>query len=574
MLFVVLGSATAQDVIYARLARGGHLEVHLVGEVYRDLAGVQVVQGPRSAPQPAFSVQIGPFARQARLLRVGASSLAPLGSGFRIEGVVGRSRMVLPLALEVSSSFTSPFVAPPTSTDPAIGARLASSLSTRDPLFVEPLSRMARYGSELARYLPVDPVLEELRRGAIADTLFPSHFTLAGANDRTALLSQLQPTLVLAISPADHAFIGDRVTIHSNNLPCPANGDSIRVWLDDIALTILESTPDLVTARLPKRRINGSVLRVGRVSDRAQAIVHTNYHVDRVRPFDFLDESHAEHPLLPAYLMALASRHVYSRQGATQSEYHNETRQKFVELGLHETLDVVTQGASWLAFDTQFVAAQNDNNLVVSFCGTDSQYSPKDILTDIGAVLLPELNMHCCVHHGFYAAQTVGIAQHGYQAVFERVRQHAAAAAAQGRRIWITGHSLGGAIAQIVAYRLEVVHRIRLAGVVTFGQPRAGDAMFALFFDQQFGNRAERWVNFGDSVATFFPWPFQHAGRLRQFDAQGHVLDNAPQQSYLPTLSGFGAPHLGYWELTRRAFLEGALGTSLDFGDAWPLVDS
>ncbi len=83
---------------------------------------------------------------------------------------------------------------------------------------------------------------------------------------------------------------------------------------------------------------------------------------------------------------------------------------------------------------------------------------------------------------------------------------------------FITG-SLGGAMATCCAYDW-VINRMPLTGVVTFGQPRVGNPMFARFMDDQIGARYIRFRNGEDIVPTvppassmFLP-DYQHAGKL------------------------------------------------------------
>jgi triacylglycerol lipase len=86
------------------------------------------------------------------------------------------------------------------------------------------------------------------------------------------------------------------------------------------------------------------------------------------------------------------------------------------------------------------------------------------------------------------------------------------------RRWWCTGHSLGGALAQLAALRLRA-QRAPVAGVVTFGQPRCGDRSCAQ-------RSAElpllRVVNACDLVPRLPPptLGFEHAGALLHLDAE------------------------------------------------------
>ena len=80
------------------------------------------------------------------------------------------------------------------------------------------------------------------------------------------------------------------------------------------------------------------------------------------------------------------------------------------------------------------------------------------------------------------------------------------------RRWWITGHSLGGALAALAALRLQQRGQ-RVEGVVTFGQPRCGDRAYA----QQLTTLPLRRVVNGCDLVPRLPPPalgFKHAGTL------------------------------------------------------------
>lgn len=107
------------------------------------------------------------------------------------------------------------------------------------------------------------------------------------------------------------------------------------------------------------------------------------------------------------------------------------------------------------------------------------------------------------------------------------------------KELWITGHSAGGALAQVMAADLterEVEFRglwgaqrceslkaptQYVTGVVTFGSPRLGDQAFAQCFDTALKGRHWRFVNNQDIVAQL-PWiefGYRHAGEnLYLFD--------------------------------------------------------
>lgn len=73
------------------------------------------------------------------------------------------------------------------------------------------------------------------------------------------------------------------------------------------------------------------------------------------------------------------------------------------------------------------------------------------------------------------------------------------AAARNASHVWLTGHSLGGALAVIAAARLKAQGiDCRL---ITYGQPMVGIAAFAQTFDRQLAGRLVRIVNQKDIIA-------------------------------------------------------------------------
>jgi len=69
------------------------------------------------------------------------------------------------------------------------------------------------------------------------------------------------------------------------------------------------------------------------------------------------------------------------------------------------------------------------------------------------------------------------------------------------RPIWITGHSLGGALAMLFGTKLVKDNPLmQNAYVYTFGQPRLGDEQFAEFVSRKLSNRIFRFVYHNDFV--------------------------------------------------------------------------
>lgn len=97
------------------------------------------------------------------------------------------------------------------------------------------------------------------------------------------------------------------------------------------------------------------------------------------------------------------------------------------------------------------------------------------------------------------------------------------------RRVYVTGHSLGGALATLASYVLAL-RSIRVAGVHTFGSPRVGDAQFARVYERVLGGLTYRWRNNNDAVTRLPCWScgYRHVGQLKYLDAQGRLRESAP----------------------------------------------
>jgi hypothetical protein len=98
-----------------------------------------------------------------------------------------------------------------------------------------------------------------------------------------------------------------------------------------------------------------------------------------------------------------------------------------------------------------------------------------------------------------------------------------------GVPLFITGHSLGGALATVAAASLVKRGFRNIRGVYTFGQPRVGDVVFAAEMSVELKDRVFRFVNNNDVVPhvppPYLPWNvfriYKHVGPMLYFDARG-----------------------------------------------------
>lgn len=103
-----------------------------------------------------------------------------------------------------------------------------------------------------------------------------------------------------------------------------------------------------------------------------------------------------------------------------------------------------------------------------------------------------------------------------------------AASKSSRKKVVICGHSLGGAIATVVAARIAYkFDRESIASVYTYGQPRVGNAKFATYVNEQFKGAFFRFVNNRDVVAMIPPAPlYRHVGELYHFAEDGSLIES------------------------------------------------
>ncbi len=165
--------------------------------------------------------------------------------------------------------------------------------------------------------------------------------------------------------------------------------------------------------------------------------------------------------------------------------------------------------------NTQAFFARQDNILLIAFRGTESVGDWLGNIDTSRSAWLPQPGK---VHGGFLRA---------YGVIKERLADFLGSRPAAAN-IWITGHSLGGALAVLTGG--DLVSTLPSATIVTFGQPRLADEEAANFLNQRFGQRLIRLVNNNDLV-TRVPPSFRHAGRLIRFDASGNVEEESQTES-------------------------------------------
>lgn len=149
--------------------------------------------------------------------------------------------------------------------------------------------------------------------------------------------------------------------------------------------------------------------------------------------------------------------------------------------------------------DTQGYVCAGPRAVLIAFRGSEANI--RDWLTNLRFETVP--GPVSKVHRGFYEALTEDglIPAAPSRQILEAVSRFRD----RGQPLWVTGHSLGGALAVLCAARLHLTEGVPVQGVYTFGQPRVGDYGFASAFDRAFAGRVFRFVNNNDIVPTVPP---------------------------------------------------------------------
>lgn len=151
--------------------------------------------------------------------------------------------------------------------------------------------------------------------------------------------------------------------------------------------------------------------------------------------------------------------------------------------------------------DTQGFVAANDTHTLIVFRGSTSI---PDWLTNFQSVIDPGPldGKNSKVHKGFQDALFPTLLTIGWH--LSNIKSSTAK-----DNVWVTGHSLGGALAVLLTAMMVDVditsNMIIPKGLYTFGAPRVGNQAFQVAFDQKFSHTSFRIVNEGDVVPHLPP---------------------------------------------------------------------
>ncbi len=98
------------------------------------------------------------------------------------------------------------------------------------------------------------------------------------------------------------------------------------------------------------------------------------------------------------------------------------------------------------------------------------------------------------------------------------------------RSLWLTGHSLGAALATLASERAIRDGGFEVRGVYPYGSPRVGDIQFQQNFEARGLNAKTYRVVFNKDVVAKIPpgETYTHVGQLKFIDSDGHLHTDLP----------------------------------------------
>ena len=234
------------------------------------------------------------------------------------------------------------------------------------------------------------------------------------------------------------------------------------------------------------------------------------------KDYDYL-QGHQKYPfqatatsfnLINAWWLAEVSALVYADVDFVKS--------RFSKAGLHEIRFFDKRS-------TQCYVTHNDEFAIVAFRGSeiwkkDGEFDLNKVIADLKAdvdIRLTDWPPGGKVHRGFKEA---------LEEVWFDLLPYIKKLDDKGCKIWITGHSLGAALATLCGSRYGKVQ-----AVYSFGSPRVGNDVFK----EKYGVKTYRIVNDEDIFARVPPpGAYVHVGELKFIDSDGTIRDHMIEREH------------------------------------------
>ena len=228
------------------------------------------------------------------------------------------------------------------------------------------------------------------------------------------------------------------------------------------------------------------------------------------KPLQYFQGAHQGDPdndngdgVINAYLLAQLSEKIYADALGVDPDWEDDFRNEMIDYG---AIDADYYGNTGTGAEVAVV--ETWDAVIIVHRGSHPNGTPLNLIAadwvhdlndDVMRLTLGGLRMY--LHEGFWRTQ---------DSVHWWVRQRAMQGVANGKHIWVTGHSLGGANATVTAARLHYEEGIPVQGLQTFGSPKVGDVDLQKLFTYtgaggwKMKDRTHRWAVEGDKATTLF----------------------------------------------------------------------
>lgn len=289
----------------------------------------------------------------------------------------------------------------------------------------------------------------------------------------------------------------------------------------------------------PKPRVAGAAVSGGSRAQPAPAPVSPGL-------ADWMSPQAVDHDWRNSYMLALLSYFIYSDALGDPASSATAFRGLMQDWGMEDVAFTEIPSRHLRA-----AVVSGPGLVVVVFRGSEMQSTSHCVLRMVFPSLCPDLpanwvtnlsfaplrqrpewggNLHLRTHPGFDSA---------VEALYADVLADVQDALGAGRRLFVTGHSLGGALATLFAYRAQMHADLDVRGVYTYGAPRLVNVPFAAHYAGVLGARTHRWQNRADPAPAVPPGQpigddpipplpalvaretYRHLGRLHYLPASG-----------------------------------------------------
>jgi hypothetical protein len=236
--------------------------------------------------------------------------------------------------------------------------------------------------------------------------------------------------------------------------------------------------------------------------------------------FALFQADKTDHDLTNAYLLALASSMIYTgslnvKNITDDAAFVPRYEKLFRRFGMRQFNFIRGKNG------TELMVMSNDKLVIVCFRGSESGQAEEQfkdwILADFNALLEPkkQLGPGVMVHRGFWKALD---SDSVYTRVVQAVKKQGGF---QGKKVFVTGHSLGAALATLCAARMSK-DGTGTPVAYTYGGPRVGNEAFR----KAFRARQHRWINYNDVVPMVppdLPLGYRHVGSTNNIKKDGSI---------------------------------------------------